>query len=95
MNAAQKYRSQIKILADILEVVGREHGGAKPTHILYGANLSHDRLVKYLTQLKEKQLIEERENPDKTTYTLTDKGVGFLREFRKIAGFAEAFGFEI
>lgn len=90
-----KYRSQIRIFADILNAIGKEKGNAKPTHILYGANLSHDRLVKYLTQLKEQCLIEETGASDKTTYSLTDRGIEFLKEFRKISQFAEAFGFAI
>jgi len=90
-----KYRSQIRIFADILHAVEREKGSAKPTRILYGANLSHDRLVKYLTQLKEQGLVEEIGVSDRTTYSLTDKGIEFLKEFRKISQFAEAFGFVI
>ena len=94
MNARpRKYRSQIRILADILEAVSRGKGETKPTHILYTANLSHDRLVRYLDELKERQLIEEKNNPDGITYALTDKGIDFLREFKRITNFTEAFGF--
>jgi len=95
MEKAPKYRSQLRIYADILRVVERERGNAKPTHILYGANLSHDRLVKYLTQLRERGLIEETGVADRTAYSLTDKGIEFLKEFRKVSEFAEAFGFVI
>ena len=95
MEKAPKYRSQLRIYADILRVVERERGNAKPTHILYGANLSHDRLVKYLTQLRERGLIEETGVADRTAYSLTDKGIEFLKEFRKISEFAEAFGFVV
>ena len=91
----QKYRSQIKILSDILEVVHKEGGEAKPTHILYRANLSHDRLMKYMQQLKEKEMVEEKGDAERTTYALTDKGMEFLREFKKISRFAEAFGFAV
>ncbi len=90
-----KYRSQIRIFADILHAVEREKGNAKPTRILYGANLSHDRLIRYLTQLKEQGLIQEIGVSDRTTYSLTDRGVEFLKEFRKVSQFAEAFGFVI
>jgi predicted transcriptional regulator len=85
----------MRILADILQVIERERGNAKPTHILYGANLSHDRLMKYLMQLKELGLIKETVASDKTVYSLTDKGEEFLKEFRKISKFAEAFGFVV
>lgn len=90
-----KYRSQIRIYADILRVIEREKGNAKPTHVLYGANLSHDRLVKYLAQLKEQGLVEEEGVSDRTTYSLTDKGIEFLNQFKKVSQFAEAFGFVI
>jgi predicted transcriptional regulator len=90
-----RYRSQIRIYADILRAIEREKGDAKPTHVLYGANLSHDRLVKYLAQLKEQGLIEEKGFSDRMTYSLTDKGIVFLNEFKKISQFAEAFGFVV
>lgn len=92
---ASKYRSQIRIYADILRAIEREKGNAKPTHVLYGANLSHDRLVKYLAQLKEQGLIEEKEDIDRMTYSLTNKGMVFLNEFKRISQFAEAFGFVV
>ena len=92
---ASKYRSQIRIYADILRAIEREKGNAKPTHVLYAANLSHDRLVKYLAQLKEQGLIEEKEDIDRMTYSLTDKGMVFLNEFKRISQFAEAFGFVV
>lgn len=92
---ASKYRSQIRIYADILRAIEREKGNAKPTHVLYGANLSHDRLVKYLAQLKEQGLIEEKGDSDRMTYSLTDKGIVFLNEFKRISQFAEAFGFVV
>jgi predicted transcriptional regulator len=95
MEKPSKYRSQIRIYADILRAIEKEKGDAKPTHVLYGANLSHDRLVKYLAQLKEQGLIEEKGDIDRITYSLTDKGISFLNEFKRISQFAQAFGFVI
>mgnify|MGYP000194443567 CR=1 FL=1 len=86
-------RSKLRIIVDILQVI-KEEGGAKITQILYGANLSYDRLIKYIDELKTLQLIREKKvNGNK--YYLTDKGVKFLEEFKKIKRFAEAFGIEI
>ena len=87
-------RSKLRILVDILRVVEGE-GAAKVTHILYGANLSYDRLVKYLAELEGKGLIARREREGSAVYVLTEKGRKFLREFRKVEKFAEAFGIEI
>ena len=77
-----------------MRVIQRESNQAKPTRILYGANLSHDRLVKYLDELKALGVIEEFGTDDKV-YSLTQKGIEFLNNFRKVESFAGAFGFKI
>ncbi|MGA8904833.1 MAG: winged helix-turn-helix domain-containing protein [Candidatus Bathyarchaeia archaeon] len=89
-----KYRSQFRIYVDIMHVIQRENNEAKPTRILYGANLSHDRLVKYLEELKALGVIQEN-GIDEKTYSLTQKGIEFLNNFRKVESFASAFGFKI
>ena len=91
---AAKYRSQLRIYLDIMHVIQRESNEAKPTRILYGANLSHDRLVKYLEELKTLGVIQENGTDDKV-YSLTQKGIEFLNSFRKVEAFATAFGFTI
>jgi predicted transcriptional regulator len=91
---AAKYRSQFRIYVDIMRVIQRENNEAKPTRILYGANLSHDRLVKYLEELKTLGVIQES-GIDEKTYRLTQKGIEFLNNFRKVESFASAFGFRI
>jgi predicted transcriptional regulator len=90
-----KYRSQMRIYVDIMRVIQREDNRAKPTRILYGANLSHDRLLKYLEELKSHGVIEEVANEDDRFYTLTQKGIEFMNQFRAIESFAGAFGFVI
>jgi len=89
-----KYRSQFRIYVDIMKVIQREGNQAKPTRILYGANLSHDRLIKYLEELKALQVIQES-GSDERTYSLTQKGIEFMNNFRKVEAFAGAFGFKI
>jgi predicted transcriptional regulator len=89
-----KYRSQMRIYVDIMRVIQRENNQAKPTRILYGANLSHDRLLKYLEELKNLGVIEEMDEGDRY-YRLTQKGIDFLNQFRGVERFAGAFGFVI
>jgi len=89
-----KYRSQFRIYVDVMRVIQREGNEAKPTRILYGANLSHDRLVKYLEELKSLGVIQES-GSDEKVYGLTQKGIEFLNNFRKVEAFAGAFGFKI
>lgn len=89
-----KYRSQMRIYVDIMRVIQREDNHAKPTRILYGANLSHDRLLKHLEELKALDIIEEIANEERF-YKLTQKGIEFLNQFRAVERFAGAFGFAL
>ena len=88
-------RSKVSIFVDILRLIDKRGGMAKPTHILYGANLSHIRLNKYLNWLLQEQMIEVISKGDKRVYRITEKGRNFLKEFRKIEQFTDAFGISI
>ncbi len=94
MGQAEKQRSVLRINVDILNAI-RDEGDAKPTHILYKANLSHDRLVKYLDDLTAKGLIEMQQEGDSRTYRMTPKGVSFLIEMRRAESFVQGFGLAI
>jgi len=97
MNRKRAYRSKVRILADMMRAIQSEgEEGAGPTKILYAANLSHDRLTQYLDELIEKELIHDVEPEENTrTYALTEKGREFLREYRKIERFSQAFGIDV
>ena len=94
MGQAEKQRSALRINLDILNAI-QEMGAAKPTHILYKANLSHDRLVRYLDELAAKGLIEVQQEGENRTYRVTSKGVGFLLEMRRAESFVQGFGLAI
>lgn len=94
MGQAEKQRSVLRINLDILNAI-REEGDAKPTHILYKANLSHERMVRYVDDLAAKGLIEMNQDGDSRTYSITPKGVGFLIEMRRAESFVQGFGLEI
>ncbi|HDN18050.1 hypothetical protein DRN93_05045 [archaeon] len=84
---SSRYRSNIRIMKDILETVYNSEG-CGPTRILYRANLSHDRLVKYLSELKSKGFLEEKDGG----YFLTERGLRLLAELRKIEEFLKGMG---
>lgn len=94
MSQGEKQRSVLRINLDILNAVSDE-GTAKPTHILYRANLSHERMVKYLDDLTGKGLLQMKQDGDNRTYSLTPKGVGFLLEMRRAEAFVQGFGLAI
>ena len=87
----EKPRSKIRIYMDILRAV-QEDGMAKPTHILQKANLSHDRLTKYLGELVQKNLVKENQDAMNRFYTMTEQGIKFLDELKKAETFVSGFG---
>jgi predicted transcriptional regulator len=92
--SGERPRSALKIYLDILVTV-RDEGNTKPTRILYRANLSHDRLVKYLGELSSKGLLEEKQDQDNKYYTLTQKGLDFINQIKKAEAFVMGFGLAI
>jgi predicted transcriptional regulator len=91
----KEYRSKARIYVDILNSILKLGGRSGPTRILYGANLSYDRLMKHLSQLIELGLIIEEKKDGESVFKLTDKGRTFVLEFVKVEKFAEAFGINI
>jgi predicted transcriptional regulator len=80
---------------DILRLIQSENGKAKPTRILYGANLSHAALKEYLDSLVSKGFIEKVSENKHVYYKITQKGLEFINEFRKIKRLTEAFGIPV
>jgi len=91
-------RSRLELIADILLAIQNKGGKIKPTHLMYKSNLSHKLLSNYLDELMEKEMVrieeeimKKREAPQKTII-ITDKGLNFLSEFRRMKEFTETFG---
>jgi len=95
LTVPKEYRSKACIYFDILNQIVKEGGRAGPTRILYGANLSHDRLMKHLTQLINLGLVVEEKEEERVFYSVTEKGMSFIQEFHRIQAFAKAFGIPI
>ncbi len=71
-------RSKLEIVSDILLFIRRSGGRAKPTHILYKANLSVPLLKSYLSELIRDEIIGRIAEGGRTVYTLTEKGARFI-----------------
>ena len=88
-------RERLEIIYDILKALQDKGGKLKPTHILYKSNLSHQMLIEYLADLIEKKLIiEEEDNKQNRSYSITEKGLNFLNDFKIIRNFMESYGLE-
>ncbi len=91
-------RSRLELVFDILIAIQNKGGRIKPTHLMYKSNLSHKLLNNYLEELVEKglvtveeEMVRKKKAPVKTV-VISDKGLGFLSEFRRMREFTDAFG---
>ena len=87
-----KKRDRLQVIYDILEVIRDIGENIKPTHILYKSNLSHQMMQQYLGELITKEFIIEKETKKGKTYSLTEKGFNYLKEYQQITRFVESFG---
>ncbi len=85
-------RDRLGIINDILDLIRDRGDKVKPTQIMYRANLSHDMLTSYLNELLAKGFItEKKDKENRRTYSLTDKGFNFLRDYKIIKGFVDSY----
>ena len=86
-------RSQLEIVHDMLKAVQDKGGKIKPTHLLYKSNLSHKQMKEYLKDLHNRGfLLTEEIEDERNLFVITDKGLKFLEEYRKVREFTDAFG---
>jgi len=88
----KEYRSKLKICIDILEAISRV-GLAQQSYLMREANLSYDRLIKYLEFLASRGLIIV--NQPQSLYSLSEKGAELLNEFKRFERLAKAFGVDV
>ncbi len=87
-------RDRLDIIGDILKAVQDKGGRIKPTHLLYKSNLSHEGMKRYIDELKMKlMLLEEEDKNQNKFFVITDKGLKFLQDYKKIREFTDSFGF--
>ncbi len=80
-NGRHTRRGRLSIIADILDVAKR---GALKTRIMYGASLSFSQLSDYLPFLLDSNLLKVVDNPNKSLYKTTNKGLKYLQYYMEI-----------
>lgn len=86
-------REKLDIIEDILEAIRDKGGIIKPTHLLYKSNLSHDSMKRYVSELMDKGMLEEVEDKTIKKFSITDKGLKFLSDYKQVKEFTDSFGF--
>lgn len=85
-------RDRLEIINDMLDIIRSKGNQIKPTHIMYKANLSSEMLNNYMRDLITKEfIIEKKDKKGKKTYSLTEKGFNFLRDYKVIKGFVDSY----
>jgi predicted transcriptional regulator len=78
----------MEIYNDILSAIKVEltNGEAKPTRVQVLSNLAYDKLVRYLDELEEKEMIV------KSPLGITERGRDFLQDYGRIRSFVAEMG---
>ncbi len=74
-------RDRLSIIAEILAVAKR---GTLKTQIMYGASLSFAQLNEYLSFLLDANLLKVVDNPNRSLYKTTNKGLKYLQHYMEI-----------
>ena len=87
----QQYRSEMGIMGDILNVTmegGRQ--GTIVSAISRRANLSHYAVIEKCEKLSSAGLVQTLRTDKNRLYTITEKGIEFVQEFRKFQSLLDA-----
>ena len=76
----------------MLTSIQNKQGSIKPTHLMYGANMSHQQMQRYLEDLEENDLVARKEHKDKERIHITKKGRQYLQKINEMRAFEEGFG---
>lgn len=76
----------------MLKIIRDHKNEIKPTPLLRYSNLSSQRFAEYMSGLKERQLVQEKNEKKGRKYiALTDQGFNYLEKYKMILGFIEDF----
>jgi predicted transcriptional regulator len=90
------YRNSYQITDDILTTVAYSgEQGLTITPLIRKSNLSHKRLVGFITKLTQSNLVNKIETNGKITFVLTERGRVYLDEYKKFSNIATSFGLEL
>lgn len=93
-----QYRTQVKIIADVLSTardMKGEEGGVGITVLLRKGNMSYTRMSKLITELVGSGLLVELNGEKVAKYRISEKGIEFLTAYANFESFASSFGLRL
>ncbi|TLY00011.1 MAG: winged helix DNA-binding protein [Thaumarchaeota archaeon] len=93
-----QYRTQVKIIADVLctaRDMNTEGNGVGITTLLRKGNLSYSRMSKLVSELVGSGLLEELRAEKVARYKISPKGIQFLFAYSHFEEFTQSFGLRL
>ncbi len=93
-----QYRTQVKIIADVLGTardMNTEGAGVGITTLLRRGNMSYVRMSKLLSELVGSGLLVELDTEKISKYMISDRGIQFLAAYYQFEDFAQSFGLRL
>ena len=93
-----QYRTQVKIVADVLSTardMNTEGTGVGITMLLRKGNLSYSRMSKLVSELVGSGLLEEMRAEKVARYKISPKGIQFLFAYGHFEEFTQSFGLRL
>ena len=91
MKKMGKKRERLEIIRDILATMQKAKN-VRHTRLLHCSNLSPQMFKEYMNELIQKDFIKEEKDGKIKYFTLKNKGVEFLREYKTIENLIKNFG---
>lgn len=86
MISKQKYRSEIRIIVDILSVIrDTDKDGITLSAISRNANTSHKVINEKCQKLIDARLVESTKNNRNRRFVITEKGMSFFEQLQRFA----------
>lgn len=93
-----QYRTQVKIIADLLKTAVQENqdgSGVGITTLTRKGNIPYSRLTKIVSELVGAGLLRQVETDKATRYFITEDGLKFLKAYKNFEEFAQSFGLRL
>ena len=85
-------RERLDVIHDILRTIIKNNNKIGPTRLIQLSNLSPRMFKEYIKDLTEQELILVKQEKNKKTYEVGNKGYAYLEKYKQFKNFVEELG---